>query len=94
MTEDPHEHAVRTLREALRGTHRRNRIAAIVGDTCREQIERLSDEALSVDVAHAMLSGVLAALAGKTDWSDLVVIHPDLTPLAWARIQAVLGDGS
>lgn len=71
-----------------------NKIAAIVVDTCRENFEGLAhdrgDEVVPVAVVIEMLDGVLAALAGETTWEKLRSVHPEVTPLACARIQALL----
>lgn len=91
---DPSERALLSLRNDLDIALRRNKIAAIVTDTCREQVQvttsRLGEGVVPVEAVQEMLSGILAALAGATDWSELHVIHPDVTPLAMTRIQALL----
>lgn len=94
MTEDPMERLLTSLMRDVHTARLANKIAAIVTDTCRENFEDLAhkrgDEAVPVVVVVEMLDGILAALAGQTDWDKLRSVHPDVTPLACVRIQSLL----
>lgn len=94
MTEDPMERLVQGLMQDTHTARLANRIAAIVTDTCRENFENLAhergDEAVPVTVVVEMLDGILAALAGQTEWEKLRGVHPRITPVAWMRIQALV----
>lgn len=94
VTDESIERLLKSLMEDVHLARRANRVAAIVADTCREKVEVVflerDEKYVPAEVVQLMLEGVLAALSGKTDWSDLQVIHPEVTPLAYARIQAIL----
>lgn len=103
MADEPMERLLKSLMKDVHAARQANKIAAIVTDTCRENFENLAsargDESVPVVVVIEMLDGILAALAGQTDWEKLRSVHPEVTPLACARIQALLdgprliGDG-